>query len=82
MLAYLTLSWGWGFLPGEILPFLEKEIGNYYFSSVNLTKFANVSLNFTKLSRSKKWEKKNTIEGFKKSCEAPTSSTERRQLLL
>jgi len=74
MLAYLPLSWGWCFFSGEILPFLEKEIVNYYFSSVNLTKFANFSLNFTKLSISKKWEKKNTVEGFKRSCEAPTSS--------
>jgi hypothetical protein len=77
MLAYVPLSWGWCFFSGEILPFLEKEFGNYYFSSVNLTKFAIFSLNFTKLSISKQWEK-NTIEGFKKSCEAPTSSTERR----
>jgi hypothetical protein len=78
MLAYVPLSCGWCFFSGEILPFLEKEIVNYYFCSVNLTKFANFSLNFTKLSISKKWEKINTIEGFKKSCGAPTSSTERR----
>jgi hypothetical protein len=78
MLAYLPWSWGWCFFSGENLPCLKKEIRNYYFSSVNFTKFANFSLNFTKLSISKKWGKKNTIEGFKKSCEAPTSSTERR----
>jgi hypothetical protein len=58
MLAYLPLSWGWCFFSGEILPFLEKEIGNYYFSSVNLTEFSNFLLNFTKLSISKIGEKK------------------------
>jgi hypothetical protein len=58
MLACVPLSWGWCFFFGEILAFLEKEIVNYYFCSVNLTKFANFSLNFTKLSISKKWEKK------------------------
>jgi hypothetical protein len=78
MLAYLPLSWGWCFFPGEILPFSEKEIVNYHFSSVNLTKFANFLLNFTKLSISKNWKKKSTMEGFKKSYEAPASSTERR----
>jgi hypothetical protein len=31
MLAYLPLSWGWCFSLGENLPFLDKEIGNYYF---------------------------------------------------
>jgi hypothetical protein len=58
MLAYLPLSWGWCFFSGEILPFLEKEIVNYYFCSVNLPKFANFSLNFTKLSISKIGKKK------------------------
>jgi hypothetical protein len=61
MLAYLPLSWGWCFFSGEIFPFLEREIGNYYFSSVNLTKFGNFSLTFTKLSISKKWEEKTPL---------------------
>jgi hypothetical protein len=65
MLAYVPLSWGWCFFSGEILPFLEKEIVNYYFSSVNLTKFANFSLNFTKLSISKKWGKKTPLRGLR-----------------
>jgi len=30
MLAYMPLSWGWCFFWGEIFPFLDKEIGNYY----------------------------------------------------
>ncbi len=54
MLAYLPLSLGWCFFfLGEILPFLDKEIGNYHFSSANLIKFGNFLLNFIKLSISK-----------------------------
>jgi hypothetical protein len=46
------------FFSGEILPYLDKKIENYFFSSVNLTKFATFLLNLTKLSISKNWKKK------------------------
>jgi hypothetical protein len=64
MLAYLPLSWGWCFFSGEILPTLDKEIVNYYFSSVNLTKFANFFIKFHQTFHISKLEKKNAIEGF------------------
>jgi len=60
------LSWGWCFFFCEFLPFLDKEIENYYFSSVNLTKFANFLLNFTKLSVSKNWKKKALLKGLRR----------------
>jgi len=40
--------------------FQTKKLGIINFSTVNLTEFANIFLNFTKLSISKTWKKKNT----------------------
>jgi hypothetical protein len=61
MLAYLPLSWGWCFFWGKFLPFLDKEIGNYYFSSVNLTTLANFLLNFTNFPYLKLEKKKHRL---------------------
>jgi len=50
------------FFPSEISPFFDKEIekilGKCFYSSVNLTNFGNLLLNFGKKLISKTWKKK------------------------
>jgi hypothetical protein len=53
------------FFPGEISPFLDKEIGNvlefFLKNIVTLTNFSKILLNFAKLLTSRSWGKKTAV---------------------